>query len=236
MTLVIGHQGAPAVAAGNTVTSFRAARALGADGVELDVRRAGHGQLAVCHDAHLPDGRALVDLPPGELPECMPDLTAALDACAGFDLVNVEIKNWPTDHDFDASLGIAERVAALLAGRPAAERERLVVSCFHRPTLDWVRAVAPELATGWLMLGFSTVEAIVAETVEHGHAAIHPHHSALDAEAVKLAHDAGLAVNTWTCDLPDRVRWLADVGLDAVVTNVPDVALEALGRPAEVRS
>ena len=47
---------------------------------------------------------------------------------------------------------------------------------------------------------------------------------------VHRAHDAGLAVNTWTCDDPDRIGWLADVGCDAVITNVPDLALTALGR------
>jgi glycerophosphoryl diester phosphodiesterase len=47
---------------------------------------------------------------------------------------------------------------------------------------------------------------------------------------VERAHAAGLAVNTWTCDEPDRIRWLADLGVDAVITNTPDVALEALGR------
>jgi glycerophosphoryl diester phosphodiesterase len=49
-------------------------------------------------------------------------------------------------------------------------------------------------------------------------------------DLVIAAHAAGLAVNTWTCDDPDRIRWLADLGVDAVVTNVPDVALTALGR------
>lgn len=230
MTLVIGHQGAPAVAAGNTLASFQAARALGADGVELDVRRAAGGHLAVTHDAHLADGRALEDLPAAELPDCVPDLAAVLDACAGLPFVNVEIKNWPGDSDFDAELAIADRVVEVLAGRPPAERDRVVVSCFHRETIDRVRELDPELATGWLMLGFSTVEEVVAEAVAHGHRALHPHHSAVDADVVKQAHAAGLAVNTWTCDVPERIVWLADLGVDAVITNVPDVALGALGR------
>jgi glycerophosphoryl diester phosphodiesterase len=230
VTLIVGHQGAPGVAAGNTVAAFEAARALGADGVELDVRRAAGGHLAVHHDAHLADGRALADLGPADLPPDMPDLTAALDACAGMAMVNVEIKNWTADTDFDPSLAIADAVASLVAARPAAERDRVIVSCFHLPTVDRVREVAPEVATAWLMLGFSTVEADVATAAAHGHRAVHPHHSAVDADVVKVAHAAGLAVNTWTCDLPDRVRWLADLGVDAVVTNVPDVGLRALGR------
>jgi glycerophosphoryl diester phosphodiesterase len=233
MTHVIGHQGAPRVAPANTVAAFEAARAIGADGVELDVRRAAGGDhLAVSHDDRLADGRALLDTPVVELPATMPDLTAALDACAGLSVVNVEIKNWPADADYDAELTIAERVAELLAGRPAPERDRLIVSCFHLATVDRVREVAPELATAWLMLGFSSPERDVATAVEHGHRAIHPHHSAVDADVVGLAHAAGLAVNTWTCDEPDRIRWLAGTGVDGIVTNVPDVALALLGRVA----
>jgi glycerophosphoryl diester phosphodiesterase len=47
-------------------------------------------------------------------------------------------------------------------------------------------------------------------------------------DLVHLAHQAGLAVNTWTCDEPERIRWLADIGVDAVVTNVPAIARRAL--------
>ena len=48
---------------------------------------------------------------------------------------------------------------------------------------------------------------------------------------VERAHDEELAVNAWTCNEPDRIRWLAgEAGVDGIVTDVPDVALEALGR------
>ena len=48
---------------------------------------------------------------------------------------------------------------------------------------------------------------------------------------VERAHDEELAVNAWTCNEPDRIRWLADeAGVDGIVTDVPDVALAALGR------
>ena len=48
-------------------------------------------------------------------------------------------------------------------------------------------------------------------------------------EAPSLDHAAGLRVNTWTVDDPDRIRELASWGVDAVITNVPDVARAALG-------
>ena len=41
-------------------------------------------------------------------------------------------------------------------------------------------------------------------------------------------HAAGLRVNTWTVDDPGRVAALARLGVDAVITNVPDVARAVL--------
>ena len=44
----------------------------------------------------------------------------------------------------------------------------------------------------------------------------------------RLAHDAGVAVNVWTVDGPDRIAELAALGVDGVITNVPDVARAVL--------
>jgi glycerophosphoryl diester phosphodiesterase len=235
VSLVIGHRGAPLVAPENTVGSFRAAADMGADGVELDVRRTADRWLAVVHDAHLPDGRAVVETAWSAMPPGTADLDAVLDACAGLALVNVEIKNWPDDVDFDPSFAHVDAVVAALAGRPAEERSRFVVSCFHLPSVDRVREMAPDLVTAWLVIGppgDAEAGEMVAEVVAHGHQALHPHHAFVTPALVERAHAEEVAVNPWTCDDPDRIRWLADTGVDAIVTNVPDVALAALGRAA----
>jgi glycerophosphoryl diester phosphodiesterase len=227
VTLVIGHRGAPRVAPENTVAAFRAAVDLGADGVELDVRRTADGRLAVVHDAHLPDGRAVVEVRGDDLPPGTAEIGAALDACAGMALVNVEIKNWPDDVDFDPTLGHVDAVVAELLARPAAEQARLVVSCFHLPSVDRVRELAPDLVTGWLVIGGDDP---VSQVVAHGHQAVHPYHTFVTVELVEQAHREEVAVNTWTCDDPERIRWLDGIGVDGIVTNAPDVALSALGR------
>src|SRR5262245_8945252 len=51
--LIIGHRGASAAAPENTLTAFAQAVALGADGIELDVRLARDGVPVVIHDASL---------------------------------------------------------------------------------------------------------------------------------------------------------------------------------------
>ncbi len=228
--LVIGHRGASHAHPENTLEAFRGAIDQGADGIELDVRRTADGALAICHDDALPDGRLLVQLDSTDLPDSMPLLAAALDVCAPLAVVNTEIKNWPDDRDFDPTERLAEQVVSLLGARGELADGRNLVSCFHLPTIDRVHELAPGLATAWLLGMVEDPPRLVADVASRGHVAIHPHHAFVDEALVAVAHAAGLAVNTWTCDDPDRIRWLAEIGVDAVVTNVPDVALAALGR------
>jgi glycerophosphoryl diester phosphodiesterase len=44
----------------------------------------------------------------------------------------------------------------------------------------------------------------------------------VDPSLVERAHQAGLAVNVWTVDDPDRIAELTRMGVDGIVTN--DVA------------
>jgi glycerophosphoryl diester phosphodiesterase len=70
--------------------------------------------------------------------------------------------------------------------------------------------VAPEVATGWLVWNIDDAAAVIGQTVDGRHAAIHPHHGTVTPELNEAAHAAGLTVNTWTCNDPDRIRWLAE--------------------------
>lgn len=228
--LVIAHRGASSSFSENTLSAFAGAVAHGADGVELDVRRTLDSRLAVTHDASLPDGRAVVDTHFADLPGHITDLAGALDVCAPLSVMNIEIKNWPDDVDFDATERVAADVVALLEARAELGDGRNLISSFHLPTVDRVHELAPGLATGWLLGLVEDAGAVITKAASRGHVAVHPHHASVDADFIAQAHDAGLAVNTWTCDDPDRIRWLADLGVDAVVTNAPRVALEALGR------
>jgi glycerophosphoryl diester phosphodiesterase len=87
---------------------------LGADGVELDVRRTADGELVVHHDAAIPELGPLNRFPRSELPDWVPSLGRALEVCAGAS-VNVEIKNSPLDPDHDPSEAIAGEVLQVLA-------------------------------------------------------------------------------------------------------------------------
>ncbi|MFP5321382.1 MAG: glycerophosphodiester phosphodiesterase [Acidimicrobiia bacterium] len=218
------HRGASADAPENTVRAFALAREQGADGVELDVRRSADGDLVVHHDAALADGRVIVRTPTAELPGSVPSLAEALDACEGL-VVNVEIKNSPFDPDHDLERTLADDVVALLRDRGG--RDEVLVSSFDLATVDRVRALA-DVPTAFLTYIDPVGADAVVLAADRGHVAIHPHEGTVDAAFVALAHGAGLAVNVWTVDDPDRIRALADAGVDGIVTNVPAKAREAL--------
>ena len=224
-TMVYGHRGASAHAPENTIEAFALARAQGADGVELDVRRCRDGDMALHHDAQLPDGRRIVELTRADLPPHSCTLVEALDVCAGM-VVNVEIKNAPVDPDHDPECLLADAVVGLLAERRG--RDRLIVSSFGLPTIDRVHALAPDLATGFLTFLDPIGPKAIELAAGRGHGAVHPHVATVDEAYVVLAHDHGLAVNVWTVDDPEQIRRLADWGVDGIVTNVPDVAVAAL--------
>lgn len=223
--LVLAHRGASAAFPGNTLDAFLEARRLGADGVELDVRRSADGALVVHHDAEVPGLGPVARLAVAQLPPAVPLLEAALDACAGL-TVNVEVKNDPGEPDWDPAELTARQVAALVVERGLLGA--VIVSSFSLAAVDAVLAAEPRVATGLLTVPTADQRRAVEVAAGRGHRAVHPHHLVVDAGLVEAAHGRGLAVNTWTVDDADRIRWLADAGVDTVITNRPDVALAAL--------
>lgn len=222
MVMVIAHRGASASRPENTLEAFIHAVELGADAVELDVRRAADGHLVVCHDVHYPDGRLVSDLVFADRPAGVCDLADAIEACGEL-VVNVEIKNGPHEPGFVDHVTIADDVVALL--EQLGEPDRFLVSSFDALTLDRVRVRSGDLATAQLTVPSSwSVAEVLAHCVERGHSAVHPHVSQVDDDYVRAAHEAGLEVNVWTVDDPETIGELAELGVDGIVTNVVDVA------------
>ena len=241
--LVIGHRGTGVGEGENTLGGFADALRLGADGIELDVRRTADGALAVHHDATVPGLGPVAALRVRDLPGHIPLLEAALDVCAS-GVVNVEVKNGPHEPGFDPDELAAREVATLLAGQ--ADRlaaGALIVSSFSPATLDAVVATSPEVPVGLLTIGAVDQEQALGLAVERGYSALHPHHEAVTAELAGAVNAAGLLLNTWTVNEAERAVWLASCGVDAVITDrVADVAAavdalaptgpgEARGRP-----
>jgi glycerophosphoryl diester phosphodiesterase len=238
--LVLGHRGASGIATENTLAAFQRAVADGADGVELDVQRCRTGEIVVFHDDDLRRlaGRPerIIDLSMAELREIrlhgggeIPTLAETFEACGASALVNVEIKYEGFLPGGCSALvaGTADVIARAGAGprvlvssfSPAAvwlwQRRHPSVPCgllfepvrrFHKP---W------PLRTDWLLPALSTV-------------AVHPDHRMCRPDTVERWHRRGYGVNVWTVDDRDRIRALAAMGVDGIITNDPASALAAL--------
>ena len=220
VTLVIAHRGASAVEPENTMEAFHKARAFGADWVELDVRRTEDGVAVVHHDAHLADGRRIGAVNSDDLPDYVPSLAEALEACDGMGVV-VEIKNLPGDPDFDDQNLVAYAVAGLTSAYLGPERT--VVSSFDVDAVRAVKAVDPSIPIA-LLCGIVPPDSAVARAVAYEMSGVHPYDAMCDAGFVKKAHRAGLDVYAWTINRAERMAELAAMGVDGIITDHPDIA------------
>jgi glycerophosphoryl diester phosphodiesterase len=245
--LVLGHRGASYDAPENTIAAFTLARQQGADGVELDTMLTRDGVPIVIHDFTLDkttngsglvkehDLRAIKLLDAGShydfqfRNERVPTLDEAFEALGRELIINVELKTraWRAD-------GLELAVLNVIRRHNAANR--VIVSSFNPFALRRFRALAPHIPIGYL---YAPDEPIYLRygwfMIGLPHEARHPHHSLVDERFMAWARSAKYRVHVWTVDDPQRIRQLRDLGVDAVITNRPDVALEALGRRVRTR-
>lgn len=225
--LVIAHRGASAAKTENTVEAFAAAVAAGADGVELDLRLTSDDMMVVHHDPTIPGHGPIARHPFARLRQKHPHV-ATLDeafAASGELIVNIEIKNDPSEPGFDPQNRVAELVANWITD--AGATERVLVSSFNETTVDAVKAVDPAVQTGQLVARGSLLESKLESAVERGHQWFLPHGRFVkrNAELVERVHAAGLRIGVWTVDSTKWLRRLAELEVDAVVTNDPAKAV-----------
>ena len=230
MTQVWAHRGVHDRAGENTLAAFVAAVSLGVDGVELDVRRSADGALVVCHDPEV-GGRLIVASARADLPDAVPTLAAALEACGDL-LVNVEVKNGPGAGEpvtADAA-DLAAAVHAVVARAGATRRVRY--SSFAWETAAALVESGP--VDGLLDEG-DDVGAALERAAALGLAGVNPPLVALNAALVARAHARGLAVHCWTvneaADLDRCLAW----GVDAIITDAPARALARRALPGGSR-
>jgi glycerophosphoryl diester phosphodiesterase len=220
---VQAHRGSPDPASGireNTLDAFARARALGADGVELDVRLTADGGLAVHHDPVAEGEGAIWQLATSELPTHVPLLADALEACAGM-VVNIEIKNQPHEPGFDPTERATGEVVALVEAMGLAGS--VVVSSFWSGALAAVRSAGSSLPTGLLVVSAFDPMASIAAAADLGCAAVHVPVGLVDRPTVATARAAGLAVAAWTVADEATLAAVLRAGVDTVITD--DVAM-----------
>jgi glycerophosphoryl diester phosphodiesterase len=226
MTTVFAHRGLHVTERENTLASFRAAVALGVDGVELDVRRTLDGVLVVHHDP-VAATLAIAQNVRSALPDYVPTLAEALDCLAGV-AVNVEIKNRRgAGESYDEHGDLARHVLKTID--EAGWSEGVSVSCFDLATCAYVRSANSDMAVAWLLWDVAIGDALVQAHLL-GFNAVNPHFSSVDEDVVARARDLRLDVNVWTVNALEDLERMAALNLACIITDDPALAREVVTR------
>jgi len=220
------------------MAAFELALEEGADGIELDVRLDGDGNVVVIHDPLLGrltsgrDPRAVAELSARELGmvdmgggERIPQLDHVLRwARQRRTRVNVELKR-----DVPSRSRLVLAVTRLLL-RELDGRERIILSSFDPAIVAAVSRLVPWLAAGWLVEERVGVPARSLLSRVVGARALHPRFTLVTAEAIAPWQRAHLPVNVWTVNDGNEARRLDALGVDALITDEPAKILGALSR------
>jgi len=137
-----------------------------------------------------------------------------------------EIKNYPTDPDYDPTPAFATTAVDALAasGIPAG---RIVVQSFTTENLDVVQARLPGAQTSLLALQGGN-QAAIPLAVARGYNWVSPEWP-VDAAYVSAAHAAGRKLVPYTIDLAQPMVEAMNTGADAIITNDPTRARVTVG-------
>ena len=220
----IAHRGEPVGHRENTLPAFEAAVALGADMVEIDLRRTRDGGVVVLHDQTLerlwgrPTSVGDLDLVEvaalGEDDVRIPTLAAVLQAVP-----------LPLMVDFTRREVVA---GALLAVQAAGALPRCLFVTGNVAALQQLRARSPEARLGltWVDGPEPPLPLLHELAAEYWN----PMSALVTAEGVRAVHDAGLLVSCWTVDTPEETTRVLEAGVDAVVSNRIAALVARLGR------
>jgi glycerophosphoryl diester phosphodiesterase len=252
---VFGHRGSAGTHPENTLESFRAAAAMGAPYIELDIHSTRDGEIVVAHDDHLVRMCGI----DRTIPKMTYSEVAAADAGRMF------TRDGGATFPFRGKGVAIPRLADVLAAFPklrvivevkqiapssvapmldvinrAGMRRNVLVASEHQQPLDEVRKLAPDLPTNFSYLESGQfMQAMVA-----GGANYRPPAAALQIpreynswplvtpESVAFAHRIGIEIHVWTVNEESEMALLLDMGVDGIISDYPQRTLDLLGKRA----
>ena len=227
-TKFIAHRGLSGIETENTNSAFVAAGNRSYFGIETDIYRTSDGKFAINHDGNLKrisgddiavegvsldtlQSVVLFDKLGGKLRRDIrvSSLEEYLFICKKYEKHAVlELKSDFTDEEIEKIIEIIRSFDYL---------DHLTFISFKYSNLEKVRQILPTQSAQFL---FSTWSEETFEKLLKAKIDIDSNHNAITEEIIKRAHEAGLTVNVWTVDSPERAELLASYGIDFITTNI----------------
>ena len=228
--LVFAHRGGSKIGPENTLAAFDRGLSAGADGLELDVHLSRDGIVVVHHDVTLDrttrakgllKARTAADLATLDVPR-LSDVLARYPKTG----IIIELKE-PRPELAGAVINDVRQAGAI---------DRVCLGSFSLTALRAARAIAPDVATSgarfevrmalyrsWIHLSPGRVPYRALQVPETSGST-----RVVSPRFVKLAHQAGIAVQVWTVDEPGDIRRLLEWGVDGIISDRPDVAADVV--------
>jgi glycerophosphoryl diester phosphodiesterase len=231
--IVVAHRGASRAAPENTLASMKKAVEFGADYAECDVFQTKDGEIVLFHDEEMErtTGKEgmIWDYTLAELKEMevgswfreefrgepIPTLHEVVQLVKGKIKLNIEIKISGSDPD------IAQKVVDIIRSE-GIERECMVTS-FEKPVIEKVKKIDPDLITGFIF-----DEEHPPDIFEGNWEYVCSKRNIVDEEFVQQAKQKGKKIFVWTVNYPAEMKKLIALGVDGIITDVPDVLREVL--------
>lgn len=232
-TRITAHRGSSSGAPENTMAALEKAVEEMADRAEIDVQETADGVIVLCHDTSLKRvagvNKKVSDLTLEQIKkldvgswfsseyqgEQIPTLEEVMEYAKGKIDLNIEIKN------LGNSSGLPEKVIELVEKHEM--QEQCVITSTNRFYLKRVKAVNPEIRTGYIISAaygnFYSDEFIDLISIRS---------SFVTERMIELAHEAGKAVHAWTVNGKVEMERLKQLGVDDMITDRPVLAREIL--------
>lgn len=230
--MVFGHRGAKQYGPENTIGTIKKGRAVGMDGVELDIRTTMDDRPVIMHDATVDR----TTNSSGEVCKMNEDVVLKLDAGEGEkvpSLINVldefrrvsvtfllELKHPST------ALPTADILDHYIQNKGMSSNRLIVISFYHQ-LLVMIKEKYPKIITGASIKSIPESMAACGEYTQSHY--VLPPIDELDENFMQDAQQRSQKVITWVCDSEEQIKKAKTLGVHGVISSDPKMVIDING-------
>jgi len=243
MTKIYGHRGSKGNYPENSMLAFKKAIEAGVAGMELDIHLTKDNEIVVFHDSTLDRtstgtgyikdltlaeirqhtiGQKFTDFANYEASwdeEKIPTLAEVLELFKAHDIeVNIELKTYEFTYP-----GIEEKMLEVVKAS-GYDTDKVIYSSFHLPTLIRIQKL-DEAAKVALLTDYYFLTLPGDFIDEFGWDGMHPGKDIV-LKYPEIWGPVADKIRIWTVNDPEEMKTLIDMGVEAIVTDYPEIAVE----------